>query len=374
MSAFNPERIHSILTEAVKLLSGFQIELFTTVILTGAAIFVHKLKSMQFPFEKVSVRFLYHNYFGRLFLTEEGATIWNLFFNPYKSRLNQKHSIVLQANQVCEKPDAGGRKANGQTDSVEDDAQLQLLKHDYVNSVPLAKLYKGLLLQGYCVSPKFLLQLENFEVRESDVFVVSYPRSGTTWTEELLSSIYSQDNLDAVKNKPIHFRVIHLEVGRLFGQEEWLNGLPSPRLLATHLPYSHVPKQLQQLKCKVIYVARNPKDQAVSYYHYHRTAKYLGGKKWNFSDFLKLYENGQLVYGSWFDHVLPWYELSLKHPDKIMFLTYEQLNQVGFSSPFLVLTFVTKTKTLPSSLLLRTCWAPFRSLPNFCKSRLANKC
>lgn len=219
MSAFNPERIHSIITDTVKLLSSFQIELFTTVILTGAAIFVHKLKSMQFPFEKVSVRFLYHNYFGRLFLTEEGATIWNLFFNPYKSRLNQKHSIVLHANQVYEKPDS-------ELSQDDQEKQLQLLKHDYVNSVPLAKLYKGLLLQGYCVSPKFLLQLENFEVRESDVFIVSYPRSGTTWSEELVSSIYSQDNLDAVKNKPIHFRVIHLEVGRLFGQEEWLNSLP----------------------------------------------------------------------------------------------------------------------------------------------------
>lgn len=103
----------------------------------------------------------------------------------------------------------------------------------------------------------------------------------------------------------------------------------SPRLLATHLPYSHVPKQLQELKCKIIYVARNIKDQAVSYHQYHKTAVYLGGKKRDWKDFLKLYENGELVYGSWFDHVIPWYKLSLKHPDKIMFLTYEQLNQVS---------------------------------------------
>lgn len=87
----------------------------------------------------------------------------------------------------------------------------------------------------------------------------------------------------------------------------------------------------------MIYVARNPKDQAVSYHQYHQTAQYLGGKKWNFSDFLKLYENGHLVYGSWFDHVLPWWELSQKNPDKIMFLTYEQLNQVIFTHSLLTL-------------------------------------
>lgn len=227
MSAFNPERIHAIITDTVKLLGSFQIELFTTVVLTGAAIFVHKLKAMQFPFEKVSVRFLYHNYFGRLFLTEEGATIWNLFFNPYKSRLNQKHSIVLHASQVYKKLERASRTDDEDSAANDDQKkQLQELKHEYVNTVPLAKLYKGLLLQGYCVSPKFLLQLDKFEVRESDVFIISYPRSGTTWSEELVSSIYSQDDLDAVKNKPIHFRVIHLEVGRLFGQEEWLNSLP----------------------------------------------------------------------------------------------------------------------------------------------------
>lgn len=89
----------------------------------------------------------------------------------------------------------------------------------------------------------------------------------------------------------------------MFGQGEWLKALKNPRLLATHLPYSHVPKQLQELKCKVIYVARNVKDQLVSYYNFHQTAKYLGGKKWDWQEFLKLYEKGDLVYGSWFDHV-----------------------------------------------------------------------
>jgi hypothetical protein len=36
---------------------------------------------------------------------------------------------------------------------------------------------------------------------------------------------------------------------------------------------------------------------------------------------------GDLVYGSWFDHVLGWYRLSQKRPDRILFVTYEQLSQ-----------------------------------------------
>lgn len=233
MSAFSPERIQVIVTDTVKLLSSFRIELFTTVLLTGCLFIVHKLKSlksMYFPFEKVNVKFLYHNKLARLFLTEEGATIWTIFFDPYKSEINKKHSIVQNANQIFVKPEQLIKEQeqfkNDSNQIVDEQQKLKLLKHDYINTVPLAKLYKGLLLQGYCVSPKFLLQLENFQIREDDVFIVSYPRSGTTWTEELVSSIYSQDNLDALINKPIHMRVIHIEVGRLFGQEEWLNSLP----------------------------------------------------------------------------------------------------------------------------------------------------
>lgn len=221
MSAFSPVlSIQSFISDTIKLLSSFQVELFTTVLssvlLTGVMFFIHKLKSMPFPLDRVSVNFLYENPIGRLFLTEEGSTFWTFFLNPYKSRFNQKHSIIQHANQVFSNRSSQNRSSikNENTKQNTNQISLEQLKHDYINRIPYAKLYKGLLLQGYCVSPKFLLQLDNFEIRDDDVFIVSYPRSGTTWTEELVSSIYSQDNLDSLKDKLIHERVIHLEVGR----------------------------------------------------------------------------------------------------------------------------------------------------------------
>ena len=74
---------------------------------------------------------------------------------------------------------------------------------------------------------------------------------------------------------------------------------------------------------------RNPKDQAVSYYHFHETAKYLGGVKWDWDEFVQLYLRGDLVYGSWFQHVKGWFQLAEDHPDRVLVILYEELQVVS---------------------------------------------
>lgn len=61
--------------------------------------------------------------------------------------------------------------------------------------------------------------------------------------------------------------------------------------------------------CKYIYVARNPKDTAVSLYHHFKSFKvYEFDGDWNC--FFELFMTGDVESGSWFDHVLPWWEKS----------------------------------------------------------------
>lgn len=48
------------------------------------------------------------------------------------------------------------------------------------------------------------------------------------------------------------------------------------RFIKTHLPFSLMPPSAMETRAKIIYVARHPKDVAVSWYHFNRLFKPCG--------------------------------------------------------------------------------------------------
>jgi len=96
--------------------------------------------------------------------------------------------------------------------------------------------------------------------------------------------------------------------------------LPSPRTLNVHFPYEFTP---YHSKARYIYVARDPRDTCVSFYHMTRES--LGGSGYlnaTFSEYFELFITGNIPYGDYFDHLLAWY----KHRDtNVLFLTYEEM-------------------------------------------------
>lgn len=71
-------------------------------------------------------------------------------------------------------------------------------------------------------------------------------------------------------------------------------------------------------------MCRNPKDVCVSLQHHARNKplfEYTG----EFGDMLRFFAEGKCENGSWFDHVLEWYEASKADPEHVMFLRYEDV-------------------------------------------------
>ena len=77
--------------------------------------------------------------------------------------------------------------------------------------------------------------------------------------------------------------------------------LKDPRVIKSHLPFSHLPPNLTE-KVKVIYVCRRPKDVIVSYYH-HMMNDTDPRKHTTLEKFAKDFMNGLVPYGDYFHHL-----------------------------------------------------------------------
>ncbi|XP_064884086.1 amine sulfotransferase-like [Oncorhynchus nerka] len=138
-------------------------------------------------------------------------------------------------------------------------------------------------------SPDEVDQIQNWEIRDSDIFAVTYPKSGTIWMQQILTLIEAKG--DVTPNTE-HLNTQRVPWIELIGSEKEFNATPSPRLQVTHLQYKFMPLAIRQKRGKVIYVARNPKDVLVSYYHFHKYAATLETPK-DFNDFFEKFMEGK---------------------------------------------------------------------------------
>ena len=158
------------------------------------------------------------------------------------------------------------------------------------------------------------------EVRPDDVFLISYPKSGNTWLRFIVGNLMHPDT-------PITFDNIEQMVPDIYQHAtKYLISLRAPRILKSHEYFDPRYK-------KVIYIIRDPRDVAVSYYHHHIKFRTID-PNCPLSSFVDRFIAGDLdAYGSWAENVGSWIGARKDNPDFLL-LRYEDLlatPEVGIS-------------------------------------------
>jgi hypothetical protein len=150
-----------------------------------------------------------------------------------------------------------------------------------------------------------------FTVYPDDTILVSYPRSGNTWLRFILAALLQPDRVQ-------DFRTISASVPDIYRvSDRVLRRRSHPRVVKSHEPFD--PRY-----GRTIYLVRDPRDVAASYYHYlahFRPERPDTG----FEEFVEGFIAGNVPFGSWNEHVAGW--LSHRGNDKdFLVVRYEDIH------------------------------------------------
>ena len=132
-----------------------------------------------------------------------------------------------------------------------------------------------------------------FILRPDDLFLISYPKSGNTWTRFLTANLKFID-------ERVDFETIERQVPDLYTNDEIkLGKIASPRILKSHDAY-------QPMYRRVLYIVRDPRDVLVSYYHHQIKTRRITADT-PMQDFVDTFIAGEIdSYGSWGENVGSW--------------------------------------------------------------------
>lgn len=152
----------------------------------------------------------------------------------------------------------------------------------------------------------------SFRPRPDDVFVMTYPKCGTTWTQQIVHGLRTGGSMDF---EEISCVVPWVETAHEMGIDLEAQQ-PEPRAYKTHYNWNDVPKG-----GRYIIVVREPADTLLSRY------KFIGSMFFDPScvSLEEFAEEDFIGSGRYWDHILSWWER--RNDENVLPLAYEDMQQ-----------------------------------------------
>jgi len=162
-------------------------------------------------------------------------------------------------------------------------------------------------------------------IRPSDVFLVAYPKSGTTWLGFMVANFLKRNPNEEVNLAAEgYIPDINSKYGKHVPLRKY-DSIPSPRFFRVHASYdASLPK--------VVYVLRDPRDALVSYWHFKKLVDRNGPPT-----IKELVRTDDDWVCSWDQHVAGWL-FEHQHP-QLLVVRYEDMHRNAAAALKAVLDF-----------------------------------
>jgi Sulfotransferase domain len=173
------------------------------------------------------------------------------------------------------------------------------------------------MIYGIKVVFKYLLGTDiadrNLAVYPDDTFIVSYPRSGNTWTRFLIANL-------VFSSEKVTFTNIERLVPDTSSQSNRaLKRTPRPRIIKSHTYFD--PRYP-----RVLYIVRDPRDLVLSYYNFSRKYRQVADD-YPLANYVDDFVDGNLIsadWGTWAENVASWI-YTRKNQSNFLLMRYEDM-------------------------------------------------
>ena len=185
-----------------------------------------------------------------------------------------------------------------------------------VTCKPHYQTVNGITFPSMC-SAKCFREAMDYKAKPNDVFIVTYPKCGTTWMQSIVTHIFRKGR--ELEN-PREWCKVSPYIDMIGNQG--INLMSRPGAFKSHLSYYMIP---YSPKAKYINVYRNPKDCCVSFYYHTKHNVGYCFSEGTFDDFFELFMAGEVMYNDYFDHLMSWYPH--RKDNNVFFTTYEDMKK-----------------------------------------------